>query len=101
MGPQIFSIEDTAGEQFRSWTFPAYRHLLSLNPGFRHPERGDRRPILPLASTSYDGSGNSTGLVLGCLPAGTQRPGTDLANEPELLSIYVTPEARHQGYGTA
>jgi len=100
MGSQVFSIEGTGGIQFRLWTFPAYRHLLNLNPGFRHPERGDRRPILPLASTSYDGFGKPTGLVLGCLPVGPQHPESDLPNEPELLSIYVTPEARHQGHGT-
>jgi GNAT superfamily N-acetyltransferase len=83
--------------RLRSWTFPAYRHLLDLSPSVRHPGRGDRRPIRPAVFASFTEDHQPTGLLLGCVPNGPTPREIEIANEPELLSIYVAPMFRRQG----
>jgi GNAT superfamily N-acetyltransferase len=80
-----------------AWTFPAYRHLLDLQPSVRRIG-GDRRPVQPLAFVAYDGK-QPQGLVMGCVPAAANGPVPDMPNDPELLSVFVAPAARHQGVG--
>jgi GNAT superfamily N-acetyltransferase len=74
-------------------TFPAYRHLLSLQPTPRHPTEGDVQVIQPVGVVARRGE-TPLGLALAEVP---------LAGEaaPELLSLFVQPEARGQGEGTA
>lgn len=91
LGPKV-------AERIRSWTFPAYRHLLDGTPGWRHPSRGDRRPIQPIAFVALDG-GAPAGLVLGCVPNGPAPSDLEMENDPELLSVYVPLEFRRRGFG--
>jgi GNAT superfamily N-acetyltransferase len=74
-------------------TFPAYRHLLALDPASRHPDQGDLRLVQPLGVLAMR-DGNPAGLVLGEVPIGDQ-------GAPEMLSLYTEQEARNQGVGTA
>jgi GNAT superfamily N-acetyltransferase len=74
-------------------TFPAYRHMLSLEPTPRHPQDGDPRVVQPTGVVAVRG-GEPVGLALAELPVGQQ--GT-----PELLSLFVRADARGQGTGTA
>lgn len=83
----------------RSWTFPAYQHLLSLTPTVRRPDRGDRRPIQPIAFVSFATGDTPTGLVLGCVPSGPSPAELDISNDPELLSVFVIPDFQKRGIG--
>lgn len=79
-------------DEFVQWTFPAYRHLLDLEPTERNPQHGDRRRVRP-AAFSAEVAGDPAGLILGCLPSEDemdQRPA-------ELLSLFVRQEKRHLG----
>jgi len=85
-------LDAARAERYASWTFPAYRHLLRLEPAQRNPAHGDLRTVRPIAFVGEEG-GEVVGLVLGCLPAeadGGRRPA-------ELLSISVRPDRRHRG----
>lgn len=75
-------------------TFPAYRHLLDLEPQPRHAGalHGSGPVIRPIAEAAVAGS-VPVGLALAELP-------TDDDHEPELLSVFVRPEVRRQGIGT-
>ena len=86
-------IRPPAPPEFQAMTFPAYRHLLSLQPSRRHVEERDRPPIQPFALAALV-RGQPVGLGLAELPlvAGC---------EPELLSLYVAPHLRNVGVGTA
>lgn len=83
--------------KLQSWTFPAYRHLLDLSPSVRHPTRGDRRPVRPVVFASFSKDHQPTGLLVGCVPNGPTPKEIEIANEAELLSVYVAPRFRHQG----
>jgi GNAT superfamily N-acetyltransferase len=82
-----------AGEAFRAMTFPAYRHLLALQPAPRHPEDGDTRLVQPLGLAAWR-NGRPIGMVLTELPIADALP-------PEVLSLFVHPEARNHGVATA
>jgi N-acetylglutamate synthase-like GNAT family acetyltransferase len=94
----IQSLDPSAAERVRQWTFPAYRHLLTLQEGVRYPRRGDWRRVRPYAFTASDAEGHA-GLVLGCIPLNVAANATDTQNEAELLSLYVTPAMRDRGIG--
>jgi len=100
MATEYCELNAVEAERCRPLTFPAYRHLLDLRPGVRHPDRGDRRAIQPLGFAAVEG-GKPQGLVLGCVPFGSPDPSLELANDPELLSVYVAPAARRQGIAGA
>jgi GNAT superfamily N-acetyltransferase len=74
-------------------TFPAYRHLLSLEAAPRHPEQGDDRLVQPLGFAAWRGS----------VPAGVVLAETPVAGSgtPVMLSLYVTDQFRNNGIGTA
>ena len=75
-------------------TFPAYRHLLTLDPQPRHRQKvhGTLPPVQPVAIAGAV-QGVPIGLVLAEVPV-------DGEGEPELLSLFVKREARLQGVGT-
>jgi len=73
-------------------TFPAYRHLLSLEPTVRHPGQGQQRPIQPLAVAAVRES-TPVGLVVAEQPI-------DRSQRPELLSVFVPAAERNQGVAT-
>jgi GNAT superfamily N-acetyltransferase len=74
-------------------TFPVYRHLLTLRPAPRHPEQGDKKLVQPVAVVAWR-EGEPVGMVL------AETPTVD-GEFPEMLSLYVTPEARGEGVATA
>jgi GNAT superfamily N-acetyltransferase len=82
-----------AGELF-DMTFPSYRHLLSLQPTPRHPELGEVNSVQPFGWVARR-SGAAVGLAVAEAPL----PGQ--GGEPQLLSLFVRPEARQQGIGRA
>lgn len=75
-------------------TFPAYRHLLSLEPQPRHKQKmyGSTQPIQPLAVAAV-ADGAVIGLALAELPI-------EGRGKPELLSVFVRQAVRRQGVGT-
>jgi len=74
-------------------TFPIYRPLLALQPVSRHPELGDPKVVQPLAVVAWR-DGQPVGMVLAETP-------TAEGHLPEMLSVYVAPDARGQGVATA
>lgn len=72
-------------------TYPAYRHLLTLEPSERHPGQPAQRPIRALGAVALD-AGAVAGLALVEVPTG--------APDAELLSLFVVPAWRRQGLGT-
>jgi GNAT superfamily N-acetyltransferase len=75
-------------------TFPAYHHLLELRPAARHPNLGEERAVQAFGWVARQ-QGRPVGLALAEAPL----PGD--AAEPQLLSLFVRPEARQQGIATA
>lgn len=78
---------------FASMTFPAYRHLLSLEPAPTLLGEPASRPVQPLALGGWI-DGQRAAFALAGLPV-------DEAGDPELLSLYVAPSFRSQGVGRA
>jgi GNAT superfamily N-acetyltransferase len=72
-------------------TFPAYRHLLSLEVQERHPELADERRVRPFGLVAWSGD-RPVALALAEAPvaAGDDQP-------PQLLSVFVQPAARQRG----
>jgi GNAT superfamily N-acetyltransferase len=92
---EVRELEMPAPSSFGGMTFPAYRHLLTLDDkGTRHLERDDQRLIRPLALAAWQG-GTPVGLVLAELPVVPD------GTAPQMLSTFVVPELRDQGIGTA
>ncbi len=86
-------VPEEAGE-LQQMTFPAYRHLLPLEPRPRHPQE-DTRLIQPFGVVARVG-GSPAGLALAEGPheSGDEEP-------PQLLSVFVRADRRNQGIGTA
>jgi GNAT superfamily N-acetyltransferase len=80
-------------ESLSSMTFPAFRHLLTLEPQPLYLDRrhGSGAPIRPLAMKATV-SGVPLGLILAGLPI-------DGRGEPELYSLFVDPRVRRRGIG--
>jgi GNAT superfamily N-acetyltransferase len=74
-------------------TFPAYRHLLSLQPAPRHPGQGDTALVQPVANLARLGA-EPVGLILTEVPFHRQHEG-------EILSVFVVESRRGQGVATA
>jgi GNAT superfamily N-acetyltransferase len=87
--PFVKEMAEAAG----GMTFPAYRHLLSLEVQPRHPEQGDTRLVQPIAFVATKGQ-----VILGLALA-------ELSDAPqksaEILSVLVDPAGRGQGIATA
>jgi GNAT superfamily N-acetyltransferase len=90
-----FEIEELRepARGLETMTFPVYRQLLALAPGTRHPEQGDEQPVQPVAVAARL-EGEVVGLALGEVPLAEGEP-------PELLSLFVAPDWRGMGVGTA
>ncbi|NWF99644.1 MAG: GNAT family N-acetyltransferase [Thermoanaerobaculaceae bacterium] len=76
---------------FYPMTYPAFRHLLELQPTPKLLHEPASSPIQPVAVGAWAGP-KPVGLMLAGLPLVEGEP-------PELLSVYVVPEARGQGLG--
>ena len=74
-------------------TFPAYRHLLSLEPTVRHPGQGQQRQVQAVALAAMRGP-TAVGLLVAETP-------TDRSARPEVLSVFVPGPERNQGVATA
>ena len=86
-------LDATSAGTCGAMTFPAYRHLLALQPAPRHPEQGDTRPIQPIGIVAIIG-GRTVGLALAEMPI-------DAVGCPELLSLFVVEPLRGAGIGAA
>jgi GNAT superfamily N-acetyltransferase len=75
-------------------TFPAYRHLLGLEPVPRHPDEGDFRPVQPIAIGARQDDA-LVGLALAEVPVKGDR------DSATLLSVFVDESYRRRGIGTA
>lgn len=76
----------SAGE---AMTFPAYRHLLSLERSVRLPRENDQEPVDPVVIVA-EAEGELVGLAVADIPVRAVRP-------PELLSVFVRPSHRRRG----
>jgi GNAT superfamily N-acetyltransferase len=75
-------------------TFPAYRHLLALQPALRLPSEPEQRFVRPVGVVARQGD-RIPGLVLAEAPV---RAGD---GPPELLSLFVAASSRGRGIGTS
>ncbi|MFZ5787673.1 MAG: GNAT family N-acetyltransferase [Acidobacteriota bacterium] len=78
--------------ELQRMTFPAYRHLLGLEPARRLPAEAGRPPIQPFALAALDG-GEIAGLLLGELPISRE-------GNAEVLSVFVDARFRRRGIAT-
>jgi GNAT superfamily N-acetyltransferase len=74
-------------------TFPAYRHMLRLEPTQRHPGELEQRDVVPLGVAALMET-TLVGLAL------AEAPRSAGAGAPELLSLFVQPELRGRGIAT-
>ncbi|MGA7616751.1 MAG: GNAT family N-acetyltransferase [Thermoanaerobaculia bacterium] len=83
-----------AGEAavFSAMTFPAYRHMLSLERTVRLPQEHDSLPVDPIAVAAII-DGTPAGLAVGELPVLED-------HLPEVLSLFVAPQFRGHGIAT-
>jgi GNAT superfamily N-acetyltransferase len=77
-----------------SMSFPAYRHLLALQPVLRLPAEAEQRLIQPIALVARV-SGSPIALAMAEVPVHENE------GAPELLSLFVTTPWRGQGVATA
>jgi GNAT superfamily N-acetyltransferase len=89
----ISPLDPVLAQAAAGMTFPAYRHLLALQPAPRHPEQGDVTPVQPFGCAARVGP-TVAGMALAELPS---VPG----GHPELLSLYVAPGYRQRGLASA
>jgi GNAT superfamily N-acetyltransferase len=90
----IEALDNGRASELARMTFPAYQHLLALEPVPRHPGEGDFRPIQPIAiGASHDGA--IVGLALAEVPAVRD------SDSASLLSVFVDGAYRRRGIGTA
>ena len=79
--------------RFTDMTFPAYRHLLALEPARRHPQAPTTPLVLPVALGARVGD-EPVALALAEMREGQ-------ASNAEVLSLFVAPPFRGRGLGTA
>jgi GNAT superfamily N-acetyltransferase len=119
----IAPLQASMAHAVRHMTFPAYRHLLSLDVNVRHPDDGDTRRVQPLGTVAMLGA-LPIGLALAerhvfpipPLPPSPEEGGLSSLMGPvaplprhhsegsatsELLSLYVDASMRGRGVGTA
>lgn len=90
---QIDELRPGEGDGFAAMTFPAYRHLLALEPTFRLPTEPEQWRIQPVAlGARLDGE--PVALAVAEVPV--------VAKEgvPELLSVFVSAAHRQHGLAT-
>lgn len=94
--PGQFEIETLRPDERHEWngmTFPAYRHLLALQPAKRLPAEAEQRLVSPVALVAR-AAGQPAGLALAEVAIGSSD------GPPELLSVFVAGHCRGQGLGT-
>lgn len=91
---QIEAMRPDEAAACESMTFPAYRHLMSLQQALRLPSEPEQRLVQPVALVAR-AAGQPVALALAELPVRA----TDGA--PELLSVLVSAAHRGQGVATA
>lgn len=79
--------------RFAGMTFPAYRHFLDLEPVRRHPQVPNTPVVMPVALGGRVG-GEPAALALAEIREGQTA-------KAEVLSLFVVPEHRGRGLGTA
>lgn len=90
---EIDGMRAGEAEACQGLTFPAYRHLLALEPTLRHPSEPEQHRIQPVAVVARL-DGRLLGLGLAELPL-------QAGDVPQLLSISVRSEYRRRGVATA
>ncbi len=90
---RIERLGPEAAPSLSGMTFPAYRHLLSLERAPRQLDMGPQNPITPVAVGAFEGR-EPLGLALAEEKGGEPRTA-------EILSLFVAPAARGRGVGTA
>ncbi len=75
-------------------TFPAYRHLLAMQPAFRLPREAEQRLVQAVGEVARLGD-QCVGLALAEAPVRAEN------GPPELLSVLVQKEHRRMGIATA
>jgi GNAT superfamily N-acetyltransferase len=93
----IDELASEDAETAATMTFPAYRHLLALQPTMRMrlPWESEQRLVQPAALVARTWSRQAVGLALAELAV------RDGDGPPELLSVFVAPERRREGIGAA
>lgn len=91
---QIAVLQPAEQASVSAMTFPAYRHLLALQPALRLPAEPEQRLVQPVGVVARV-AGQPVGLALAEVPV---RPED---GPPELLSVFVAAGARNQKVGTA
>jgi len=91
--PDLKPLTPSMADVAATMTFPAYRHMLSLEPTERHPGQQDQRDIVPVGVAAFVGDG-MVGLALAEAPLARD------TGHPELLSLFVQPELRNRGIAT-
>jgi GNAT superfamily N-acetyltransferase len=91
---QIDDLRRTDELSCEKMTFPAYRHLLTLEPTFRLPGEAEQRPVRAFGVVGRYGD-RPVGLAL------AEMPTREADGAPELLSLFVEPPHRREGLATA
>ncbi len=86
-------LESPVDSAFLSMTYPAFRHLLQLEPAPKLANEAGSLPVQPVAVAAFQDE-LPVGLALVALPLVE-------GEAAELLSVDVVPEARGRGVGTA
>jgi GNAT superfamily N-acetyltransferase len=95
-GPHIDALAPAEAALGHAMTFPAYRHLLAQQPAKRLPAEPEQRLIQPVVLAARAAAGEPPiALAVAELPA-DGAPGSS-----ELLSLFVAPDRRGTGIGTA
>ena len=96
-GQRPWTIDVLAPGEEGPWTamtFPAYRHLLALEPTLRLPSEPEQPVIQPVALVARVPEGPAAMAV-------AEMPMSADAGAPQLLSVFVDPAYRRRGIGTA
>ena len=100
---EIRELTEGETQPFSALTFPAYRHLLDLQPSSRViedpalPESDVART--PVALAAFE-QGQPAGLLLAMMPNGAVHQEQDAQHNPQLLSLAVSGTFRRRGIGT-
>lgn len=90
----IAALEPSEVSRCETMTFPAYRHLLAMRPAQRLPLESEQRLVQPVAAVARTAT-DPVALALAEMPVRAED------GPSELLSIFVAPEHRGRGIGTA
>lgn len=93
-GYVIEALDPERAPAYAGMTFPAYRHLLALQPTVRLPSEPEQWPIMPIALVARTPDGPAALAI-------AERPMSGGDHAAELLSVFVAAEHRRQGIGTA